>query len=216
MLKLLKKEFLLAMHPITPMMLLLSAMVLIPNYPYVVIFFYVSMAIFFTCLLGRETNDIVYSVSLPVSKRSVVKARFLFAVIVELLQLTIMVPLTVLSQRITPAGNLAGMDPGVALFGLGFIVSGLFNAVFFSGYYKDVNKVGVSFLKASVLLFICAALDVVSTYAVGFVRDRLDTMGTEFLTDKLIFLAVGVLIYAALTLFTYKLSVKNFEKQDLN
>ena len=80
MIKLIKKEFGLAMHPIVPMMLLLSVMVLIPNYPYIVIFFYVSMAIFFTCLSGRENNDVVYSLNLPIAKKNIVKARFAFAV----------------------------------------------------------------------------------------------------------------------------------------
>lgn len=66
--KLLMKEFRLSMHPSTPLMLLLSAMVFIPNYPFVVIFFYTTMAIFFTCLSGRENRDIAYSLSLPVAK----------------------------------------------------------------------------------------------------------------------------------------------------
>ena len=81
MTNLLRKEFALAMHPITPLMLALSAMVLIPNYPYIVIFFYTAMSIFFTCLMGRENNDIVYSINLPVSKESIVRARFAFAII---------------------------------------------------------------------------------------------------------------------------------------
>ena len=51
--KLLKKEFALSMHPTVPLMLLLAGMVLIPSYPYSVIFFYSMVSIFFTCMLGR-------------------------------------------------------------------------------------------------------------------------------------------------------------------
>ena len=69
--KLIKKEFLLSMHPITPLMLLLSVMVLIPNYPYAVMFFYMTLAVFFTCMMGRENQDVIYSLTLPVAKRHI-------------------------------------------------------------------------------------------------------------------------------------------------
>lgn len=76
--KLIKKEFLLSMHPITPLMLLLSVMVLIPNYPYAVMFFYMTLAVFFTCMMGRENQDVIYSLTLPVAKSDIVKARISF------------------------------------------------------------------------------------------------------------------------------------------
>lgn len=216
MIKLIKKEFILAMHPTVPMMLLLSAMVLIPNYPYIVIFFYVSMAIFFTCLSGRENNDVVYSLNLPIAKKNIVKARFVFAVILEFVQMLIMIPFTMLNQRINPIGNQAGMDANIALFAIAFIVYGLFNFVFFNSYYKNVTKVGIAFAKSSVLLFILTAIDVVFTYAVPFVRDVLDTPDPKYLLQKVIFLLAGLLVYLILTAIAYKNSVVHFENQDLN
>ncbi|MEG1548636.1 MAG: ABC-2 transporter permease [Clostridia bacterium] len=216
MIKLIKKEFMLAMHPIVPMMVLLSAMVLIPNYPYIVIFFYVSMAVFFTCLSGRENNDVVYSLNLPVAKKNIVKARFAFAIILEFVQLLIMIPFAVLNQNINPTGNQAGMDANIALFAIAFIVYGLFNFVFFNSYYKNVSKVGIAFIKSSVLLFILTGIDVISTHGVPFVRDVLDTPDSEYLMQKVIFLLFGLLAYLILTAITYKISVMNFEKQDLN
>ncbi|MEG1567826.1 MAG: ABC-2 transporter permease [Anaerovoracaceae bacterium] len=216
MIKLIKKEIMLAMHPIVPIMLLLSVMVLIPNYPYIVIFFYVSMAIFFTCLSGRENNDVVYSLNLPVAKKNIVKARFAFAIIMEFMQLLIMIPFAVLNQNINPIGNQAGMDANIALFAIAFIVYGLFNFVFFSNYYKNVSKVGIAFVKSSVLLFILTGIDIVSTHAIPFVRDVLDTPDSKYLLQKVIFLLFGLLAYSMLTAITYKKSVVNFEKQDFN
>ena len=216
MIKLIKKEFGLAMHPIVPMMLLLSAMVLIPNYPYIVIFFYVSMAIFFTCLSGRENNDVVYSLNLPIAKKNIVKARFAFAVILEIVQLIIMIPFSFLNQKINPTGNQAGMDANISLFAIAFIVYGLFNLIFFGSYYKNVSKVGIAFVKSSILLFILAGGDVVSSYAIPFVRDVLDTPDPKNLPQKVVFLLVGFLLYLSLTALIYKMSVVNFEKQDLN
>lgn len=216
MLKLIKKEFTLSMHPITPLMLLLSLMVLIPNYPYVVIFFYVSMAIFFTCLLGRENKDVIYSLNLPIRKKDIVASRFLFAVIIQLVQLIIMAPFTFLSAKINILGNQAGMNANISLFAIGFIVYALFNLVFFTSYYKDVNKVGIAFIKASTLVFICAMLDIVSSYAVPFVKNYLDTADPLFLPYKLLFLFVSIIFYIFINFLAYKKSVHNFEIQDLN
>ena len=89
---LLYKEFRLASHPTTFLFPLLSAMLLIPNYPYYVVFFYTTLGIFFVCLSGRENHDIFYTMLLPVEKRSLVRARMLFAVCMEAVQLVLAVP----------------------------------------------------------------------------------------------------------------------------
>ena len=56
--RLLQKELRLAMHPASVGFLLLSALLLIPNYPYYVTFFYTSLGVFFICLGGRENKDV--------------------------------------------------------------------------------------------------------------------------------------------------------------
>lgn len=213
--KLLRKELTLCMHPTVPIMLALSAMVFIPNYPYSVIFFYVSLSLFFTCLTGRENNDIAYSMMLPVAKGDVVKARFLFAILAQMAQLLVMIPLMLLKRVVSPEANQAGMDANIALFAVALLDYGVFNLVFFSGYYKNVKKVGISFVMATVAVFVFVTLEVVSTYAVPLVRDVLDTPDPQNMTAKLIALAVGLAVYVLLTLLTYKRSVKNFEKQDI-
>lgn len=215
MTKLLKKEFLLSMHPTTPFMLLLSAMVFIPNYPFVVIFFYTTMAIFFTCLSGRENRDIAYSLSLTVAKREIVRARILFAVITELAQLLIMAALIPLTLKLNPAGNQAGLDANIALVGLGLAVYGVFNLVFFTLYYKDVNKVGMPFIVSGVMLLVCAVVDIMSTYAVPFVRDVLDTPDWAHLGAKLAAVGAGALCFAGLTLISCRINEKRFAAQDL-
>lgn len=77
MLKLLKKEFCLSMHPMTVWMILLSLVILIPNYPYTSVFFYALLGIFFTCLNGKENYDMYYSMMLPIPREDIVKAQYL-------------------------------------------------------------------------------------------------------------------------------------------
>lgn len=215
MLKLLKKEFVLSAHPTTIIMLLLSPMVLIPNYPYSVVFFYITLSLFFTCIQGRENNDIIYSLNLPIAKKDIVKARMAFSVILEMVQILLTIPFAILSQKINVAGNAAGMEPNLVYFGIGFILYGLFNFIFFSRYYRDINRIGITFLITSIVIFLMIAVEVVITYAVPFVRDCLDTKDPAYLSYKLVVLMASILFYCIITGLTYKRAVREFEKIDL-
>ena len=212
---LLKKEFSLSMHPVTPLMLMLSSMALIPNYPYTVMFFYMTLAVFFTCMMGRENHDVIYSMSLPVAKKDIVKARILFVVILELLQMVLLIPFAVLRQNILEAGNEAGMDANIALFAEGFLLFGVFNLIFFHSYYRNVDKVGISFVKATVVFFVLVMVDVIATHAVPFVRYCLDTPDPQFIGYKLAALVIGIILYVAMTVRVCRISIRNFEVQDL-
>lgn len=213
--RLLKKEFLLSMHPITPLMLALSLMVLIPNYPYAVMFFYMTLAIFFTCMMGRENHDVVYTMTLPVAKKEIVKARICFVVILELLQMLLLVPFSLLRQHLNAMGNEAGMDANIVLFAEGFLLFGIFNLMFFYSYYKNVDKVGISFVKATIVFFILVTIDAVGTHVIPFMRDYLDTPDPKYLEYKLVALGIGIVLYVVMTIGVCRISIKNFEQQDL-
>ena len=75
---LLYKQFRLVCHPMTLVFCLFGAMLLIPNYPYTVAFFYVTLGIFFTFMNIREQRDMYYAAVLPIRKRDTVKASVLF------------------------------------------------------------------------------------------------------------------------------------------
>ena len=212
---LLLKEIRLTMHPTAIIFIALSLMLIIPNYPYYVIFFYTGLAIFFTCLNGRENNDVFFTMLLPVNKKDIVTARFLLIITLELLQAVVAIPFSLLRQSCSMAGNAVGMDANISFFGLSFIMLGLFNFVFFTNYYKDVNRVGKSFVFGSIVDFVFMAVAETLTHIVPFMRDKLDTPDTIFVKEKLIVLLTGMVIYSALTFFAYKKSVKSFLNYDI-
>ena len=133
---LMRKELVLAMHPASVLFLLLSAMLLIPNYPYYVICFYTCLGTFFICLTGRENRDIEFTALLPVRKTDLVRARVFTVMLMQLAQLVIAVPFAVFSSRVS-AENLVGMDANTAFFGFALVLYGVFNLVFFRNYYRD-------------------------------------------------------------------------------
>jgi hypothetical protein len=209
------KEFRLALHPTAIIFLALSAMLIIPNYPYYVTFFYTCLGIFFICLTGRENRDIFYMMLLPIRKCDIVRARVMMTVILQLLQMLIAVPFAILRQRMPIPGNQVGMDANIALFGLSLIMMGLFNLAFFTRYYRNPDQVGKAFVLGSTAIFLYMGVMETLTHIIPLFRDRLDTPDPQFLTEKLTVLAVGAVLYAALTFLGCRRSEKLFEKIDL-
>ena len=212
---LIRKELRLAMHPAAVMFLALSAMLMIPNYPYYVICFYTSLGIFFICLSGRENHDIFYSMTLPVSRRDIAGARMLTCVMLEMIQLLLAIPFAYLRQKVMTEGNLVGMDANIAFFGGALMVYGIFNLVFFAEYYKNPEKVGIVFVKGTIAEWIVIIAAETLVHIIPFARDVLDTPDSVHVPEKLGFLAAGIVIYAALTYAAWKISAERFEKVDL-
>ena len=213
--KLLYKEIRLGMHPTNPLFLGLSAMLLIPNYPYYVIFFYTTLALFFTCLSARENHDMEYSMLLPVDKADLVKSRFLYAVLLEMAQVLCAIPFALLRRKLNSDPNLAGMDANAALFGLSLLMLGVFNWVFFSRYYANPQKVGKSFCLACVAVFCYVLLAESAAFAAPFFRNVLDTPDPAHMGVKLTVLAAGAMLYVLLTLWALRRSIRRFTALDL-
>lgn len=215
MILLLKKEFRLCLHPAALVMLATSALLLVPNYPFGVSFFYMALGIFFICLDGRENHDAAFTLALPVSRREAVRGRVLFCACLELMQLALCAAFAALRSRWIGADNQAGMDGNLALIGQGFLLFGVFNIVFFPAHYRDIGKVGVPFALGAAAMFLLITLDIVATYAVPFVRDVLDTPDPAHLGAKLACLAAGAAAWLILTGAAIRVAARRFEALDL-
>lgn len=211
---LLYKQLRLVCHPMTPLFCLFGVMVLIPNYPYTVIFFYVTLGLFFSFLNMREQKDIYYSALLPVPKRDTVKAGCLFVALTELASLVLLVPFSVLAVHLQPEkDNLVGLDPNITLLAAGLLIYAVFNAVFLPSFYANGYKVGTAYLKAVIptaaVMAVCEALP-------HFPRlTWLDELDRAAQLRQLPLLVGGILIYAGGMALTLRASEKVYEKVDL-
>lgn len=211
---LLYKQLRLVCHPMTPLFCLFGVMVLIPNYPYTVIFFYVTLGLFFSFLNMREQKDIYYSALLPVPKRDTVKAGCLFVALTELASLVLLVPFSVLAVHLQPGkDNLVGLDPNITLLAAGLLIYAVFNAVFLPSFYANGYKVGTAYLKAVIptaaVMAVCEALP-------HFPRlTWLDELDRAAQLRQLPLLVGGILIYAGGMALTLRASEKLYEKVDL-
>lgn len=212
---LLIKEARLAVHPTTFIFLSLACLLLIPNYPYFVTYFYMCLGVFFICLTGRENHDIEYTALLPVRKRDLVRARILFVACLEILQIVVALPFVLLRTALIPLPNEVGLDANIVLMGLGFVFFALFNIVFFPLYYKDVKKVGKPFALATIVTTLFMVLVEIGVHAIPYMRDIWDTRDPLHFGDKIWVLVIGIVIFAVGTAGAEYRSTANFEKIDL-
>ena len=211
---LLYKQLRLACHPMTPVFCLSGIMLLIPNYPYSVAFFYVTLGLFFTFLNMREQKDIYYSALLPLRKRDTVRAAVAFTVLVELLSVVITALFCLLSAKLQPGkDNAVGMDANLMLLGAGFALYGVFNLVFFICLYRSGYKVGAAYLKANLALWPMMLLaEALPHFPSLMWLNRVDVRANLRQIPILLF---GMAVFAALTMLAYRRSARLYERVDL-
>lgn len=213
MFNLLYKELRLAAHPTYYIFMLMGALVIVPAYPYTVVFMFGCLACFITFMYGRETNDIYYTALLPVKKRDTVKAKVLLIVLVQMVQLLISLPFALVRVHVLPEGNPVGIDANVAYYGLGLVIYTVFNLLFVPRFFKTAHKVGSAFIVAMVPVTLCMIAVEVLVHVPGLAW--LDSVAGADLVKQLPILAAGMVIYAAGIGLAFNVGVKRFERVDL-
>ena len=134
--KLLYKELRLAAHPTMYIFTLLGALVLVPAYPYGLVFMFGSLAPSITFMYCRETRDMYYTLLLPVPKRAVVAGKCALTVSMQLAMLAVAAIFALLRTAIGADSNPVGIEPNVAYFGFGLTILAVFDFVFLTQFYK--------------------------------------------------------------------------------
>ena len=209
------KEWRLGMSPVPLLFLLLSGLILIPNYPYYVTFFYNGLGIFMLMQSLRENRDTAYMMLLPVTKAQMVRARFRTVVQLELLQILACVPFMVLRARYGHLNNAVGIEANAAFLGLGLVQMGLFNLVFFPMHYRNGYDIGKPFVAASIAeLFYIAAAETCD-HVIPYMKTVCESYALRDQLRQLPVLLGGAAVYAGLTALALRSSVRRFERVDL-
>lgn len=213
MFNLIYKELRLAAHPNLFIFTLLGVLVIVPAYPYGMVFIFGCLGPYITFMYGRETNDIYYTALLPVNKRDTVKAKCLLMVLAQMTQLLISLPFAFLRLRILPEGNPAGIEANIAYYGFGFMVYAVFNFIFLTEFFKTAYKAGKAFLLAIIpACIIVIAMEVLVHFPT---LQWLDSVKPDIVLKQLPILAAGIIIYITGMLSAYKISANRFQKVDL-
>ena len=214
--KLLYKEMKLSANPLSYWFIAFSAMTMIPRYPILVGSFFICLGIFHTYQQIREYDDITYTVMLPVKKQDVVKAKYLFVLVIELTAFILCTLLTIIRMKVL--GNAAPyaanqlMNANAAYLGYVMIVFAAFNGIFLAGFFKTVYKMGKSFIIFCVASFVIVILGEILHHVPGL--ESLNDPANLSMPQAAV-CAVGVAVFIICTLLSYQKSVKNFEVIDL-
>ena len=213
---LLIKELKLATQPITYCFLAFSLMTLLPGYPILLGAFFVCLGIFQSFQSGRENNDILYTVLLPVRKSDAVKAKFLSVCFIELAAFLLMTALTFLRMTLlsgaAPYVKNALMNANPLFLGFALVVFAVFNIIFVGGFFKTAYKYGAPFIA-----FIAAAVLITGIAEALHYFPGLRGLNASALHDvsSLWWITLlGAVFYAAGTYLSYKNSVNRFERVD--
>lgn len=212
---LLNKELRLSAHLLSYLFLAFSLMALIPGYPILLGAFFICFGLFQTFQNGRETNDVLYSVLLPIDKRAVVKARYIFVCLIQMTAFILMAVLTALRMTLfasaAPYVNNAMMNSNPVFLAWTLLIFALFNTLFVRLFYKTSYKLGKPFV----------AFVVASAPAVCIAEVLHHLPGLEFLntSDRLplqfMLLLFALAIFVAATIISCTAAQRNFELLDL-
>ncbi len=209
------KEWRLGMSPVPLLFLLLSGLILIPNYPYYVTFFYNGLGIFMLMQSLRENRDTAYMMLLPVTKAQMVRARFRTAVQLELMQVLACVPFMLLRARYGHLNNAVGIEANAAFLGLGLVQMGLFNLVFFPMHYRNGYDIGKPFVIASIAEFFYIVAAEICDHVIPYMKTVCESYALSEQLRQLPVLLGGAAIYAGLTALALRSSIRRFERVDL-
>mgnify|MGYP000012417119 FL=1 len=212
---LMKKEWKLVVTPVPLLFLLLSALVLVPSYPYYVTFFYNALGIFLMLQAARENRDVYYMALLPLTKRDLVRARFSTIVTLQLLQALVCVPFMLLRRGYAEINNPVGIEANLAFLGFGFMLMGLFDLVFLPMHYKNGYDLGKPFVISSIVLFFAIVLLEALDHIVPYMKTVCESYASADLVRQLPVLLGGMAVYALEVWLAYRKSAAWFEKVDL-
>ena len=224
---LLYKELKLAMHPICYLFIVLFPfMILIPSYPLFVGFIYVLVCypvLFLGANKGQQSNDLLYSVLLPIRKRDIVLARMMTVILMQFTFIVIVSCLYPLALALNNAAREAspeltdiglGLSGYVSVVAIAIVSYALADIIYFPIYYKKGKSIVLSTL---LMIFGTAIFLTVFTVIIPYIpgcegyKTLLCNSGVGI---QFAFLGGAIVLSTLIHFVTYKISAKRLELVD--
>lgn len=206
----------LSANPLTYLFIAFSAMTMIPSYPILVGSFFICLGIFHTYQQIREYDDVTYTVMLPVKKRDIVTAKYLFVLFIELTAFILCTLLTIIRMKIlgtaVPYATNQLMNANMAYLGYTMIIFAVFNSIFLAGFFKTTYKIGKPFFIFCVVSFIIIIMEEILHHIPDL--ESLNNPSNLSMPQVVIF-AIGIVVFMLCTWLSYQKAVKDFEGIDL-
>lgn len=214
---LLYKEFHLATPLLTILFLGFAVMTFIPGYPILCGAFFVCFGMFQSYQLGREDNDILYTVLLPVKKSDAVKAKYAAAMVLQMAAFFFFAIFTCIRMLfLSDAGayrNNVLMGANLIFLAFVLLIFTSFNVIFIGGFFKTAYRFGKPFIFFIAANFVIIGIAETLHHLPGL--GWINTLDFSHVSWQLPFLFTAFLIYLLGTVLSCKISQSRFEKIDL-
>lgn len=213
---LLAKECRLAASPLAWLFIAFALMTMIPGYPILVGAFFVCFGLFQCYQQGRENQDILYTVLLPIRKRDAVTAKYLFACFIQSLAFVLMALLTALRMTVLKDAAVYVQNPMMnanPLFLAGvLLIFAAFNGVFIRGFFNTGWKFAKPFILFGVFSFIVVIVFETLHHFPGlaFLNDTDGSTAVHWIV-----LALAAVTDIGVTLLSCRAAQRKFEQVDL-
>lgn len=215
--KILLKEMKLSASILSYVFIVFGLMFLLPGYPVLCGAFFTTLGIYQSFQNTRETNDILFSALLPISKEDVVRGKYLFVCLIELCSALLMTLIAVLRMTVFTDSPVyrenALMNANGFALGTAFVLFGLFNAIFVGGFFRTVYRIGKPFIIYIVVNFVVIAVAEALHHFPGL--SALNAFGTDAFGLQMGLLILGMSIYVVLTYISFRKSCSRLERIDL-
>lgn len=215
--KILLKEMKLSASILSYAFIVFGLMFLLPGYPVLCGAFFTTLGIYQSFQNTRETNDILFSALLPISKEDVVRGKYLFVCLIELCSALLMTLIAVLRMTVFADSPVyrenALMNANGFALGTAFVLFGLFNAIFVGGFFRTVYRIGKPFIIYIVVNFVVIAVAEALHHFPGL--SALNAFGTDAFGLQMGLLILGMSIYVVLTYISFRKSCSRLERIDL-
>ena len=215
--KLLVKELRLAASPLSYLFILFGVLTFCPGYPILVGGFFVCLGIFQSFQASRESNDILYSVLLPIRKADTVKCKYIFCIFIEMCSFALSASVTLLRMTVFAESAVyranALMTANLVYLGFLLVIFGCFNAIFVCGFFKTAYAFARPFIKFIIAAFIVVLAGEALFHFPGL--NALNSFGFDNIGLQAACLIAGISIFILLTVRSEKRAEKHFEKIDL-
>jgi len=213
----LRKEMKLSASMITYLFILFGLLFLVPGYPVLCSAFFVCLGIFQSFQNARESNDIVFSVLLPIAKKDVVKGKYIFVCLIEacgflFMILSVLIRMTVFRESAVYRAN-ALMNANLFALANACIIFGLFNLLFVGGFFRTACKFARPFVSFIAGAFAVIVIAETLHHVPGL--EMLNAFGFEHFAFQVSLLAGGIIISALITFCSYRKACDHFERIDL-
>ena len=213
----LKKEMKLSASIVTYVFMLFGLMFLLPGYPILCGVFFSTLGIYKSFEYANQANDIEFSLLLPISRKDVIKGKYIFVCMIESGTLFIMILSVLFRMTILKDASFYHTNPlmNANLFALGAacILFGLFNLTFLKGFFKTAYKTGKPFLIYIILCFLGICIFEAMHYFPGL--ERVNAFGMEDMALQVCLFGIGVVFYIIVSIYSYKKACKQFERIDI-